>query len=73
MVHSDLKSENVLMSFDYKKQKVKSIKIIDYGSCFNFNKVNDEIGLTTPEYLPPEILNFLEFKQLNAMGASYND
>ena len=73
MVHSDLKSENVLMSFDFKKQKVKSIKIIDFGSCFDFGKVNEEIGLTTPEYLPPEILNFLEFKQLNASAASYND
>ena len=35
-------------------------KIIDFGSSFPFNKLSDYIELTTPEYLPPDILEYLE-------------
>lgn len=68
IVHSDLKSENILVSFDFDKQIVSSVKIIDFGTCFDFNNVNTEIEVTTPEYLPPEILDFTEFRMMNMVG-----
>ena len=71
LVHCDLKSENILISFDFKRQIVSSVKIIDFGTSFNFNQVNNEVQVTTPEYLPPEILDFVDFRMMNMVG--YND
>jgi len=48
------------------------VKVIDFGSSFDFSKANSAIELTTPEYLPPEVLEFIEFKKMN-MGHAYND
>jgi serine/threonine protein kinase len=61
-VHCDLKSENILIEIDYNKKEITSVKVIDFGSSFYFNNINDELGLTTPEYLPPEALEFIEYK-----------
>lgn len=36
LVHCDLKSENVLVSFDPERGIVSSVKIIDFGTSFNF-------------------------------------
>jgi hypothetical protein len=47
------------------------VKIIDFGSCFDFEKVNKEVDITTPEYLPPEILEFIDFRMMNMVG--YNE
>ena len=41
---------------------VEQVKVIDFGSSFDFSKANSAIELTTPEYLPPEVLDFIEFK-----------
>jgi serine/threonine protein kinase len=71
MVHCDFKSENILISFDFKKKIVSSVKIIDFGSSFNFTKINQDVEITTPEYLPPEILEFIEFRMMNIVG--YNE
>ena len=71
LVHCDLKSENILISFDFKRQIVSSVKIIDFGTSFNFGTVNSDVQVTTPEYLPPEILDFVEFRMMNMVG--YND
>ena len=38
---------------------IKDIKLIDFGSAFEFHNVT-QITSTTPEYLAPEILEFLE-------------
>ena len=73
LVHCDLKSENILIELDYRRKIVKSVKVIDFGSSLPFDIVNDSVELTTPEYLPPEILDFIEFKNMNAVGAAYND
>ena len=73
LVHCDLKSENILIELDYRRKIVKSVKVIDFGSSLPFDTVNDSVELTTPEYLPPEILDFIEFKNMNAVGAAYND
>jgi serine/threonine protein kinase len=61
-VHCDLKSENILIEIDYNKKEITSVKVIDFGSSFYFNNINDELALTTPEYLPPEALEFIEYK-----------
>lgn len=62
IVHSDLKSENILLEFDHENHLLKSLKIIDFGSSFSFSQVNTSIELTTPEYLSPDILEYLENK-----------
>ena len=71
LVHSDLKAENILVEVDYELQKVTSVKIIDFGSSFDFDKVNQKIEITTPEYLPPEILEFMEWKQINMLSMQF--
>ena len=43
LVHCDLKSENILISFDFKKQIVCSVKIIDFGTSFGFKTVNNDV------------------------------
>jgi serine/threonine protein kinase len=60
IVHGDLKADNVLVEAG--EEGFKSIKIIDMGSSFYFEDINADIALSTPEYLPPEILDFLENK-----------
>ena len=59
IAHRDLKPENFL--YDSTEDK-SDIKVIDFGSSFDFSKANSAIELTTPEYLPPEVLDFIEFK-----------
>jgi len=68
-VHSDLKSDNILIDFDYRRSCVRSVKVIDFGSSFDFNNINDVLENTTPEYLPPEILDFIIFRNANAISA----
>lgn len=60
MVHSDLKPENILV--DITDDNQLQFKIIDLGSSFSFTKANLSIELTTPEYLSPDILEFLDNK-----------
>jgi serine/threonine protein kinase len=62
IVHSDLKSENIMIKLDYRKRVVQEVKVIDFGSSFKFCDVNTSVELTTPEYLPPDVLEFIEFK-----------
>ena len=52
-VHSDLKSENILLSNDCQ------LKIIDFGSTLHESQVASSLVVTTPEYLSPEALNYL--------------
>ena len=60
LVHCDLKTENILVSFDLQKKIVSSVKLIDFGTSFSFEKINKSIEVTTPEYLPPEILEYVD-------------
>ena len=75
MVHSDLKPENVLIEVN--DQDEIKMKIIDLGSSFNFQKASVEIELTTPEYLSPDILEYLEnkngFLSKGGMAATHHD
>ena len=57
IVHADIKPDNILVDFDGKT--IKSLKVIDFGSSFVFSKVRS-VPATTPEYLAPEVLAFME-------------
>ena len=65
IVHSDIKPENILIEYSKINDnfEIKKIKIIDYGSSFNYINVSN-INSNTPEYLCPEITinnkNFLK-------------
>lgn len=54
IVHSDLKPDNILVN----TEKYDGIKIIDFGSAYNFSG-NGSINAATPEYMPPEALEIL--------------
>eukprot|EP00347_Sterkiella_histriomuscorum_P016998 403351053 len=69
IVHSDLKSENILILHDRTTNTV-SYKIIDLGSSFNFQKSSQEVELTTPEYLAPDLLEYLDSKSANLASGS---
>jgi serine/threonine protein kinase len=54
-----------MVSINKSSKTVEEVKIIDFGSSFDFSKINNCVEITTPEYLPPEILEFIEFKKMN--------
>ena len=56
IIHSDIKPENILIEYSKLNNnfEIKKIKIIDYGSSFNYANVSN-INSNTPEYLCPEI------------------
>ena len=57
-MHSDIKPDNILVQFDNTHSKITEIKLCDFGSSFKFDEMS--ISAATPEYLPPEVLIFLE-------------
>ena len=59
IVHADIKSENILVDFD--GRTIRALKLIDFGSAFDF-KAPKNITASTPEYLAPEVLRYLETK-----------
>lgn len=56
IVHSDLKTDNILV--EYNGEEITSLKLIDFGASFFFYDTVS-LSLSTPEYLPPEILKYL--------------
>lgn len=61
-----------MIKLDYRNRVVSEVKVIDFGSSFEFDDVNQNLELTTPEYLPPDVLEYLEFKQMH-LGAQRNE
>jgi dual specificity tyrosine-phosphorylation-regulated kinase 2/3/4 len=57
VVHADLKPDNILIEIS--GRRITSLKLIDFGSSFSFEETTS-ITATTPEYLAPEVLLFLE-------------
>ena len=72
IVHSDLKSENILVEIDTLQRTVKSVKIIDFGTSFQFTDINYKVDITTPEYLPPEVLDYVEIKNKGILSRGQN-
>ena len=66
-MHADLKPDNILIEFD--GEKISGLKLIDFGSAFLFNNATN-ITATTPEYLAPEVLQFLENRSSKTNGGS---
>lgn len=72
-MHSDLKTENILVKLKYpdqpeevmlnekEKSLIEEIKLIDYGSSFTFNNLK-QFSMATPEYMAPEILNYILYE-----------
>lgn len=44
-----------MIDIDENKKDLKSLKIIDYGSSFQFTE-KGHASVTTPEFMPPEII-----------------
>lgn len=65
IVHSDIKPDNILVELNSNESDIESVKLIDFGSAFQFHNVT-QITATTPEYLAPEILNYLEDRNKNS-------
>jgi len=57
IVHADLKPDNILVDFD--GEKIKDLKIIDFGSSFIYSEATT-ISMSTPEYLSPEVLKYID-------------
>ena len=57
IVHADLKPDNILVTSE-PDGSLASIKIIDFGSCFLFDEIQ-QVDMSTPEYIPPEVLSHL--------------
>ena len=67
IVHSDLKTENILLKTRRKEDMrpglnyIRGVKLIDFGSSFLFTNLK-QFSMATPEYMPPEILNYILFQ-----------
>jgi len=57
IVHRDIKPENMLIIFNESKERIKALKVIDFGlSCIHRpnSKIQDACG--TPSYVAPEVI-----------------
>jgi dual specificity tyrosine-phosphorylation-regulated kinase 2/3/4 len=61
IVHSDLKTENILLKRGKEGAYIRGVKLIDFGSSFLFTNLK-QFSMATPEYMPPEILNYILFQ-----------
>lgn len=57
IVHADIKPDNILINFN--GRDIYGMKLIDFGSAFSFENPSN-IQASTPEYLAPEVLEYLE-------------
>ena len=57
IVHSDIKTENILLN-TFETHPQYAFKLIDYGSSFVFDNLK-QYKLATPEYMCPELLNYI--------------
>lgn len=71
IIHADLKPENILVEYNEKEAnedmsqfKITQLKLIDFGSAFYATNPG-AISSNTPEYLCPEVTEFLEGKTKN--------
>jgi serine/threonine protein kinase len=62
IVHADIKPDNILVSYNGKE--ITNIKLIDFGSAFSYENPSN-IQASTPEYLAPEVLEYLDQRAQN--------
>ena len=51
-----------MIAIDRVSRTVNAVKIIDFGTSLLFESLSQYLTVTTPEYMPPEILNHIELK-----------
>ncbi len=71
IVHADLKPDNLLVVYDPARQLIVDLKLIDFGSAFAFDAPSN-IQASTPEYLAPEVLEYLENRAKNTQSNGTN-
>ena len=59
IVHADIKPDNILVSYSVERKEIMDLKLIDFGSAFSFDSPSN-IQASTPEYLAPEVLEYLD-------------
>ena len=69
IVHADIKPDNILIELN--GRRLKDVKLIDFGSAFSYENPSS-ISATTPEYLAPEVLNYLEQRGQNTDSNGMN-
>jgi dual specificity tyrosine-phosphorylation-regulated kinase 2/3/4 len=67
VIHADIKPDNILVGVNYETQRITELKLIDFGSAFMSDQVS-AISATTPEYLAPEVLDYIENRGAGKMG-----
>ena len=63
VIHADIKPDNILVGIDEKTGRISDLKLIDFGSAFHSDQAS-HISATTPEYLAPEVLDFIENRSM---------
>eukprot|EP01017_Pseudomicrothorax_dubius_P011559 TRINITY_DN1434_c0_g1_i2.p1 TRINITY_DN1434_c0_g1~~TRINITY_DN1434_c0_g1_i2.p1 ORF type:complete len:476 (+),score=125.05 TRINITY_DN1434_c0_g1_i2:370-1797(+) len=57
IVHADLKPDNVLVDYSEAEDRLRAVKLIDFGSAaFVGPEGLSKLATATPEYMPPEVL-----------------
>eukprot|EP00347_Sterkiella_histriomuscorum_P015995 403354901 len=69
IVHADIKPDNILVNFD--GREIKDVKLIDFGSAFSYENPSN-IQASTPEYLAPEVLEYLDNRAQNTEANGTN-
>lgn len=55
IMHRDLKPANIMVIYDH-NNKIKDVKLIDFGLSIITSKTSDNAVCGTPGYMPPELL-----------------
>lgn len=64
IVHADIKPDNLLVTYNAETRQITDLKLIDFGSAFSFDSPSN-IQASTPEYLAPEVLEYLDKRAQN--------
>jgi serine/threonine-protein kinase ULK/ATG1 len=71
IVHADIKPDNLLVAYNPATRAITELKLIDFGSAFSFTEPS-HIQASTPEYLAPEVLEYLENRAQNTQSNGTN-
>jgi serine/threonine protein kinase len=71
IVHADIKPDNILVAYSPERREITDLKLIDFGSAFSFEHPSN-IQASTPEYLAPEVLEYLDNRAQNTQSNGTN-